>query len=140
MEKNKIEEIFNSYNTRLTIINDNIKGLLNDINNFKLIYDTPDEKDKLFKLIDLIKNNNNNNNNIISDEIQIKFDNINVTNDTINNIVNTDSKDFNIINLNIKSVCENKLSDTDKTIIQGDLFASSDNSNDVDLEQQASLS
>ena len=36
-EKQKIEEIFNSYNTRLSTINDNMKGLLNDINNFKLI-------------------------------------------------------------------------------------------------------
>jgi hypothetical protein len=131
-EKQKIKEIFNSYSDRLTTINDNMKGLLNDINNFKMIDDTTDEKDKLFKLIDLINNNNNNNNiKIISDEIQIKFDNINVTNDTINKIVNTDSNDFNII----KSVCEDKLSDTDKTIIQGDLFSSSSNDSISDLEK-----
>ena len=131
-EKNKIEEIFNSYNTRLTTINDNMKGLLNDINEFKIIDDITDEKDKLFKLIDLI-NNNNNNIEIISNEIKIKCADINATNDTINKIVNTDSNDFNII----KSVCEDKLSETEKTIIHGDLYLSNDNtnSNDIDLEQ-----
>ena len=137
-EKNKIEEIFNSYNTRLTTINENMKVLFNDINNFKMIDDTPDEKDKLLKLIDLVSNNNNNNNNknikTISEEIKIKCDNINVINDTINKIVNTDSNDFNII----KSVCEDKLTDTDKNIIEDELFTSSDdntNSNDIDLQQ-----
>jgi hypothetical protein len=34
-EKQKIEEIFNSYHTRLTTINENMKGLLDDITNFK---------------------------------------------------------------------------------------------------------
>ena len=48
-EKQKIEEVFNCYNTRLTTINDNMKGLLNDINEFKIIDDTTDEKDKLLK-------------------------------------------------------------------------------------------
>ena len=121
-EKNKIEEIFNSYNTRLTTINDNMKGLLNDINEFKIIDDTPDEKDKLLKLIDLVSNNNNNIE-IISNEIKIKCNDINATNKIINKIVNTDSNDFNII----KSVCVDKLSDIDKTIIEGDLFSTSDN-------------
>jgi len=121
-EKQKIEEIFNSYNTRLSTINDNMKGLLNDINNFKLIDDTPDEKDKLLKLIDLVSNNNKNIE-IISNEIKIKCNDINVNNDTINKIVNTDSNDFNTI----KSVCVDKLSDIDKTIIEGDLFSTSDN-------------
>ena len=132
-EKNKIEEIFNSYNTRLTTIDDNMKVLLNDINEFKIIDDAPDEKDKLFKLIDLINNNNNNYNSIkkSSDEIKIKIDDINVTNDTINKIVNTDSNDFTII----KSVCEDKLSETDKTIIEGDLFSSSSNDSISDLEK-----
>ena len=131
-EKQKIEEVFNCYNTRLTTINDNMKGLLNDINEFKIIDDITDEKDKLFKLIDLVSKDNNNIK-IISDEIKIKCDDINVTNDTINKIVNTDSNDFTII----KSVCEDKLSETDKTIIEGDLFISSDNtnSNDIDLQQ-----
>jgi hypothetical protein len=45
----------------------------------------------------------------------------------INKIVNTYSNNFNIT----KSVCEDKLSDTDKNIIQGDLYLS----NDIDLEQ-----
>ena len=134
-EKQKIEEVFNCYNTRLTTINDNMKGLLNDINEFKIIDDITDEKDKLFKLIDLVNNNNNNNNNnnieIISNEIKIKCADINVTNDTINKIVNTDSNDFNII----KSVCEDKLSETDKTIIEGDLFSSSSNDSISDLEK-----
>ena len=131
-EKNKIEEIFSCYNSRLTTINDNMKGLLNDINTIKIIDDTTEEKDKLLKLIDLVSNNNNNIK-IISDEIKIKIDDINITNDTINKIVNTDSNDFNII----KSVCEDKLSETEKTIIQGDLYLSNDNnnSNDIDLEQ-----
>ena len=61
---------------------------INDINNFKLIDDTPVEKDKLLKLIDLVSNNNHNNNNnnneIISNEIKNKCDDINITNDTIN--------------------------------------------------------
>ncbi len=132
-EKQKIEEIFNSYSDRLTTINANMKVLLNDINNFKTVDNTPDEKDKLFKLIDLINNNNNNSIKKSSDEIKIKCNDINVTNDTINKIVNTDSNDFNII----KSVCEDKLSDTEKEIIEGDLFISSDNtnSNDIDLER-----
>ena len=34
-EKQKIEEIYSSYNNRLTTINNNMKGLLNDINSFK---------------------------------------------------------------------------------------------------------
>ena len=127
-EKQKIEEIFNSYNLRLTNINDNMKGFLNDINNFKMIADTPDEKDKLLKLIDLVSNNNKNNIEIISNEIKSKCDNINIINDTINNIVNTDSNDFNII----KSVCEDKLSETDKTIIQGDLYLSNDSFSDLE--------
>jgi hypothetical protein len=122
-EKQKIGEIFNSYNTRLTTINDNMKSLLNDINEFKIIDDTTDEKDKLLKIIDLVSKDNNNIK-MISDEIINKCDDINVTNDTINNIVNTDSNDFNII----KSVCEDKLSETDKTIITGDLFSSSNDS------------
>lgn len=131
-EKQKIEEIFNSYNTRLTTINANMKGLLNDINKFKTIDDTSDEKDKLLKLIDLISNDNNDNNTkIIIDEIKIKFDDINITNETINKIVNTDSNDFNII----KSVCEDKLPDTEKTIIEGDLFSSSSNDSITDLEK-----
>ena len=131
-EKNKIEEIFSCYNSRLTTINDNMKGLLNDINTIKIIDDTTEEKDKLLKLIDLVSNNNNNIK-IISDEIKIKIDDINITNDTINKIVNTDSNDFNII----KSVCVDELTETDKTIIQGDLFTSSHNtnSNDIDLER-----
>ncbi len=45
-------------------------------------------------------------------------------------IVNTDSNDFNII----KSVCVDELSKTDKTIIEGDLFTTSDNPNS-DLEK-----
>jgi|688.fasta_scaffold529403_3 hypothetical protein len=129
-EKQKIGEIFNSYNTRLTTINDNMKSLLNDINEFKIIDDTTDEKDKLLKIIDLVSKDNNNIK-MISDEIINKCDDINVTNDTINNIVNTDSNDFNII----KSVCEDKLSETDKTIITGDLFSSSSNDSISDLEK-----
>ena len=121
-EKQKIEEIFNSYNTRLTTINDNMKSLLNDINEFKIIDDTTDEKDKLLKLIDLVSKDNNNIA-IISNEIKIKCNDINATNEIINKIVNTDSNDFNII----KSVCVDKLSDIDKTIIEGDLFYTSDN-------------
>ncbi len=54
-EKQKIEEIFNSYSDRLTTINANMKGLLNDINTIKIIDDTTDEKDKLLKLIDLVR-------------------------------------------------------------------------------------
>ena len=118
-EKQKIEEIFNSYNTRLTTINDNMKSLLNDINEFKIIDDTID---KLLKLIDLVSKDNNNIA-IISNEIKIKCNDINATNEIINKIVNTDSNDFNII----KSVCVDKLSDIDKTIIEGDLFYTSDN-------------
>ena len=120
-EKQKIEQIFNSYNTRLSTINDNMKGLLNDINEFKTI-DNTDEKDKLSKLIDLVVKDNNSIE-IISNEIKNNFDDINAANETINKIVNTDSNDFNII----KSVCEDKLSDIDKTIIEGDLFSTSDN-------------
>ena len=119
-EKQKIEQIFNSYNTRLSTINDNMKGLLNDINEFKTI-DNTDEKDKLSKLISLVVKENNSIE-IISDEIKHNFDDINAANETINKIVNTDSNDFNII----KSVCEDKLSDIDKTI-EGDLFSTSDN-------------
>ena len=130
-EKQKIEEIYSSYNNRLTTINDNMKGLLNDINSFKMIDETPDEKDKLLKLIDLVSSNNDNNIKMISDEMKIKFDDINITNDTINKIVNTDSNDFIII----KSVCDDKLSDTDKTIIAGDLFRSSSNDSISDLEK-----
>ena len=40
-EKKKIEEIFNNYNNRLTTINDNMKGLLRDINEFKTIETQP---------------------------------------------------------------------------------------------------
>ena len=130
-EKQKIEEIYSSYNNRLTTINDNMKGLLNDINSFKMIDETPDEKDKLLKLIDLVSSNNDNNIKMISDEMKIKFDDINITNDTINKIVNTDSNDFIVI----KSVCHDKLSDTDKTIIDGDLFCSSSNDSISDLEK-----
>jgi hypothetical protein len=73
-EEKKIEEIFNSYSDRLTTINANMKVLLNDINNFKTVDNTPDEKDKLFKLIDVINNKNNNNNiKMISDEIKKKL-------------------------------------------------------------------
>ena len=120
-EKQKIEQIFNSYNTRLSTINDNMKGLLNDINEFKTI-DNTDEKDKLSKLIDLVVKDNNSIE-IISNEIKNNFDDINAANETINKIVNTDSNDFNII----KSVCEDNLSYIDKTIIEGDLFSTSDN-------------
>ena len=120
-EKQKIEQIFNSYNTRLSTINDNMKGLLNDINEFKTI-DNTDEKDKLSKLIDLVVKDNNSIE-IISNEIKNNFDDINAANETINKIVNTDSNDFNII----KSVCEDNLSYIDKTIIESDLFSTSDN-------------
>ena len=95
-----------------------------------MIDETPDEKDKLLKLIDLVSSNNDNNIKMISDKIKIKCDNINVINGTINKIVNTDSNDFIVI----KSVCEDKLSETDKTIIEGGLFTTSDNPNS-DLEK-----
>ena len=48
----------------------------------------------------------------------------------INNIVNTESNDLNII----KSVCVDELSETDKTVMEGDLFTTSDNPNS-DLEK-----
>ena len=41
----------------------------------------------------------------------------------INNIVNTESNDLNII----KSVCVDELSETDKTVMEGVLFTTSDN-------------
>ena len=122
-EKQKIEEIYNCYNTRLTTINENMKSLLNDINEFKIIDDTTDEKDKLLKIIDLVSKDNNNIK-MSSDEIKIKCNDINITNDIINKLVDTDSNDFNFI----KTVCEDKLHDIDKEIIQGDLYISSSSS------------
>ena len=118
-EKQKIEEIFNSYHTRLTTINENMKGLLDDITNFKIIDDTSDEKVKLFKLINLVSKDNNNIE-VICNEITIKCNDINVTNDIINKTVDTNSKDFNFI----KTVCKDELSIQDKNIIEGDLFHS----------------
>jgi hypothetical protein len=130
-EKQKVGKIFNSYNTRLTTINENMKGLLDDINEFKTIDDTSDEKGKLFKLIDLVSKDNNNID-VISNEIKVKCNNINVTNDIINKTVDTNSKDFNFI----KTVCKDELSIQDKNIIEGDLFHSSASNDTIsDLEK-----
>ena len=52
-EKQKIEELFNTYSTRLNTINDNMEVLLKDITNLKNIEDIPEEK-QLNKLIELI--------------------------------------------------------------------------------------
>ena len=50
-EKQKIEEIFNTYSTRLDTINNSMEILLKDINNLKNIQDVTDEKEQLFKLL-----------------------------------------------------------------------------------------
>jgi hypothetical protein len=119
-EKQKIEEIFNTYNTRLTTINNSIKVLLNDINSIKTIEDIPNEKIQLNKLIELVTNNNNHFYEIC-DDIKTSCNNIDIINTEIHKTVDTKSTDFNFI----KSVCEDNLNNNDKNIILGDLFKSS---------------
>ncbi len=128
-EKQKIQDIFNSYNNRLTIINNSVKVLLNDINNLKSIEGIHDEKIQFDKLFELI---NNNNINEINNEIKIKCNNIDNINNEINENINTKSEDFKFI----KSICEDKLTNDDKHKIINS--SSSDNSDDDNSKKLSS--
>jgi hypothetical protein len=126
-EKQKIKEIFETYNTRLTTIDYKMNILLNDINKLNQIQQTNDEHTKINELIDLIRENINFNN--IKEDIINKCDNINQINNDIHKTVDNKSLDVTFI----KSICEEKpLGTKDKQIIQGDLFlsSSSDETND----------
>jgi hypothetical protein len=131
-EKQRIQEIFDTYSTRLSIINDKITILLNDINNLKNVENITDRNIQLNKLIELLSNNNELNN-----DINIKCNNIDNINNEINRTINKDSKDYNFI----KNVCEDKLGDKDKDIIQGDLFndSTSDKSEKLELDNNNDL-
>ena len=126
-EKQKIKEIFETYNTRLTTINYKMNILLNDINKLNKIQQSNDEHTKINELIDLIRENINFNN--IKEDIINKCDNINKINNDIHKTVDNKSLDVTFI----KSICEEKpLGTKDKQIIQGDIFlsSSSDETND----------
>ena len=119
-EKQKIKEIFDTYNTRLTTIDYKMNILLNDINKLNQIQETNDEQTKINELIDLIRENIDFNN--IKEDIINKCDNINQINKDIHKIGDNKSLDVTFI----KDVCEEKpLGTKDKQIIQGDIFTSS---------------
>jgi hypothetical protein len=124
-EKQKIKEIFDTYNTRLSTIDYKMNILLNDINKLNQIQKTNDEQTKINELVNLIRENINFNN--VKEDIISKCDNINQINNNIHKTVDNKSLDVTFI----KDVCEEKpLGTKDKQIIQGDLFLSSSSSDD----------
>ena len=133
-EKQKIKEIFDTYNTRLTTIDYKMNILLNDINKLNQIQDINNEQTKINELVDLIRQNINLNN--IKEDIINKCNNINQINKDIHKTVDNKSLDFTFI----KSICEEKpLGTKDKQIIEGDFFTSSSDETNDDKKDEDKL-